>query len=96
MLSSFVSPQLFESLATRFSKELIGYLETEFRPENNSFRSSLDVKSVVAQEIEALNSSELEELLNSLLKKEFKFIELSGAVLGYLIGLLQVAISIYL
>lgn len=96
MLSAFVSPQLFESLATRFSKELIHYLEAEFTPANNTFRTTLDVKAVVAQEIEALNSSELEELLNSLLKKEFKFIELSGAVLGYLIGLLQVAISIYL
>lgn len=96
MLSAFVSPQLFDSLATRFSKDLLAYLEAEFSPQNNLFRSALDVKSIVAKEIEALNNSELEKLLNALLKKEFKFIEYSGAVLGFIIGLIQVAVSYYL
>lgn len=96
LLSSFVTPQLFESLASRFSKELVSYMESEFSAQNSSFRSTLDVKAVVAREIEALNSSELEDLLNGLLKKEFTFIELSGAILGFLIGLVQVAISAYL
>lgn len=96
MLMAFVTPQLFDSLSSRFSKDLVSYLETEFSPGNASFKSSLDVKALVAKEIEALNSSELEELLNKLLKKEFKFIEYSGAVLGFLIGLLQVAVSLYL
>lgn len=96
MLMSFVTPQLFESLSTRFSNDLLNYLDTEFSPENNRFRTSFDVKAIVAKEIEALNSSELESLLNDLLKKEFKFIEYSGAILGYLIGLLQVAVSHYI
>ncbi len=96
MLMSFVSPDLFNSLASRFSTDLIAYLEGEFSPSTGSFKSSFDVKMIVAKEIEALNSSELEELLNKLLKKEFKFIEISGAILGFLIGIGQVAISHYL
>jgi len=96
MLMAFVTPQLFDALSSRFSKELVSYLEVEFSPNTGIFKSSFDVKSLVAKEIEALNSSELEGLLDNLLKKEFKFIEYSGAVLGFLIGLIQVAIYYYL
>ena len=35
MLSAFVSPELFDTLATRFSKDLLAYLDTEFSPQNN-------------------------------------------------------------
>lgn len=97
LLQAFVTPQIFDSLSTRFSTELVTYLNSKFgKGGETEISKRINVKNIVAAEIEALNSSELEELLNKLLKKEFKFIEYSGAVLGLFIGFIQVTISLYL
>ena len=36
----------------------------------------------------------LEEVLNNIMSKEFRFVEVIGAVLGFIIGLLQVLITL--
>lgn len=53
----------------------------------------IDVKDMVREKVEALDPLMLEKLLNSILKKEFRFIEVIGAVLGFMIGLIQAFIS---
>jgi len=53
----------------------------------------IDIKDMVREKVEALDPLMLEKLLNSILKKEFRFIEVIGAVLGFLIGLIQAFIS---
>ncbi|MCG9912068.1 MAG: DUF445 family protein [Flavobacteriales bacterium] len=58
--------------------------------------SRIDIKDMVREKVEALDPLMLEKLLNSILKKEFRFIEIIGAVLGVLIGIIQVLISILL
>lgn len=56
----------------------------------------IDIKEIVREKVEALDPMKLENLLNSILKKEFQFIEIIGAVLGFFIGIIQVLISIML
>lgn len=58
--------------------------------------SRIDIKDMVREKVEALDPLMLEKLLNSILKKEFRFIEIIGAVLGVFIGIIQVLISILL
>ena len=53
----------------------------------------LDVRQMVREKVEAFSSDKLEQLLFSLMKKEFRFIELVGALLGFLIGCIQVALT---
>lgn len=53
----------------------------------------IDVKDMVREKVEALDPLMLEKLLNSILKKEFRFIEVIGAILGFMIGLIQALIS---
>ena len=45
--------------------------------------------------VNAFSSEKLEQLLNQLMKKEFKFIELVGAILGFFIGCIQLGISLF-
>ena len=52
---------------------------------------NMKVEDMVANKVAKLSPGKLEDLLNGILKKEFKFIEWSGAVLGFLVGLIQVA-----
>jgi uncharacterized membrane protein YheB (UPF0754 family) len=51
---------------------------------------TLKVEEMIAQKVSALPPDKLENLINGILKKEFKFIEWSGAVLGFLVGVIQV------
>lgn len=52
----------------------------------------LNIKEIVQEKVSSFSSEKLEDLLFSILKKEFKFIELSGAILGFVIGIIQLFI----
>lgn len=51
---------------------------------------TLKIEEMIAKKVAALPPDKLEKLLNGILKKEFKFIEWSGAILGFLVGVIQV------
>jgi uncharacterized membrane protein YheB (UPF0754 family) len=53
----------------------------------------INVDEIVKQKVESFPPDRLEEVLNSILKKEFKFIELIGAIIGFFIGVLQIFIA---
>lgn len=61
----------------------------------HGMKSELDVEKIVVQKVASFSSDKLEDILMSIMKKEFKFVELVGAVLGFLIGLLQVALTLW-
>lgn len=65
--------------------ELIDMLST-------TLEKDLDVHAIVEQKVAAFSSDKLEEILYSIMKKEFKFIEAVGAVLGFFIGLCQLGL----
>lgn len=50
----------------------------------------MKVEELVAKKVAALSPKKLEDLINGILKTEFRFIEWSGAVLGFFVGLIQV------
>ncbi|MFT5618543.1 MAG: uncharacterized membrane protein YheB (UPF0754 family), partial [Arenicella sp.] len=49
----------------------------------------IDIAEIVADRIHNFSHDRLENLLMSIIDKELKLIELLGAVLGFLVGLLQ-------
>lgn len=57
-----------------------------------SIEQEIDVAEIVKEKIEQLSPERLEDLIMSILTKELKFIEITGAILGFLIGLIQVLI----
>ena len=48
---------------------------------------------MVTDKVSNFSSDKLEEILQSVMKKEFKFIEIIGGVLGFVIGLIQMGLS---
>lgn len=54
---------------------------------------ALDIHAVVEEKVSNFSSDKLEQILFAIMKKEFRFIELVGAVLGFFIGLVQVGIA---
>jgi uncharacterized membrane protein YheB (UPF0754 family) len=60
----------------------------------DKLEKSLDVKELVREKVEAFSSDKLEEILFSIMRKEFRFIEIIGAILGFLIGCTQIALTL--
>ncbi len=58
-----------------------------------NLQAELDLEAIVTQKVAGFSSDKLEEILQSILSKEFRFVELIGAVLGFIIGLLQVLLT---
>lgn len=58
----------------------------------NSLGDQLDFGKVVRQRITILSPHALENMMMSMLKTEFQFVEVLGGVVGFFIGVIQVAI----
>ena len=50
----------------------------------------IDIKKTVEEKVAAFSTDKFEEVINHILSKELRFIEIIGAVLGFIIGLLQI------
>jgi uncharacterized membrane protein YheB (UPF0754 family) len=59
----------------------------------DKLKHQLDLESIVTEKVSNFSSDKLEEILQAIMSKEFRFIEVIGAVLGFLIGLIQVFIT---
>ncbi len=53
---------------------------------------TIKIEEMIAKKVAALPPDKLEKLINGILKKEFKFIEWSGAILGFFVGVVQVVL----
>lgn len=58
----------------------------------NKIESDVDVEKTVYEKVVGFSTDKLEDILYSIMSKEFKFIEVLGGVLGFMIGLIQIAI----
>lgn len=58
-----------------------------------SIKNDLDIEKIVVQKVGNFSSDKLEEILMSIMRKEFKFVEIIGGVLGFLIGILQILLT---
>ncbi|MDH4319430.1 MAG: DUF445 family protein [Desulfobulbaceae bacterium] len=53
---------------------------------------SLNVRRIVTEKVDSLDLFKLERLLLSIMEEQFKYINLFGAILGFIIGLLNVVV----
>jgi len=75
--------QLMEEVETSVPQVIDHYME--------NLEERFNVEQIIQERVALLPAEKLEGLIMKLLKKEFKFIEYIGAVVGFIIGLLQVA-----
>ena len=94
MLAMFLTDDMVEKVTNLFKTELQDFLGESAQDIGNKLEESLDVKELVREKVEAFSSDKLEEILFSIMRKEFRFIEMIGAVLGFLIGCVQVGLTL--
>jgi len=79
-----------ETLVQEFRESLPEILENI----NKNIQKDLDVQQLVTEKVANFSVDKLENILYAIMKKEFKFIEILGAILGFIIGCVQVGLII--
>lgn len=90
MLSMFIGNDTKQKIKGILLEEIKNALPETMENIEKHFKNTLNIKEIVKEKVIHFSTDKLEELLHSILKKEFRFIEVIGAVLGFIIGLFQV------
>ena len=94
VLSMFIGEKTINQLKAAFLMELEELFPVLMKSYMNKLENDLDLKQIVTQKVAGFSGERLENLLDQITKKEFKFLEIIGAAFGLLIGLIQVALTI--
>ncbi|MEQ9440917.1 MAG: DUF445 family protein [Cyclobacteriaceae bacterium] len=92
MLYVFMSDEMRVKIKSTLQQELQMMLPDLINRFAEKIEKEVDVERTVYEKVVGFSSDKLEEILYSIMKKEFKFIEILGGVLGFLIGLIQIAL----
>ena len=90
MLSMFLSDEMIEKVTSLFKGELEDFLRVSAQGLAVKMQESVDIQALMREKVQAFSSNKIEELLLGFMEEEFRFIEKIGAVLGFLIGCIQV------
>lgn len=91
MIAFVLNDDLIQTVKQTFVGELKVFLKEITKKLSASVESDLDVHQIVEEKVMNFSSDKLEEILFAIMKREFRFIEVVGAILGFLIGLVQIA-----
>jgi uncharacterized membrane protein YheB (UPF0754 family) len=91
MLGMFINDKMVEQVKSKIS-EMLDDLIPDIMRQMIAKVEEVDVEKNVIDKVNNFSNEKLEALLMSVIKKELRFIELAGAVLGFLIGVVQIAI----
>ena len=90
MLSMFLNDELRNKIKTTLLSEIEIMLPEIMESYAEKMTSNIDIKGTVKEKVINFSTDKLEDILYSIMKKEFRFIEVLGAVLGFIIGIIQV------
>ncbi|MFM2139271.1 MAG: hypothetical protein RJA57_1578, partial [Bacteroidota bacterium] len=94
VISMFIGEKTIGRLKEAFMAEI----ETLFPPVMKRFagnlQADLDLEQIVTAKVSGFSSDKLETILYQIMSRELRFVEWVGAVIGFLIGLLQVLITL--
>lgn len=94
MIAMFIGDKTIEKLKGVFMEELEELFPQLMKNYSGTLKQQLDLEQIVTEKVKAFSSDKLESILYQVMAKEFRFVEIIGGVLGFLIGLLQVAITL--
>lgn len=96
VISMFIGEKTISQLKGHFMNELEALFPVLMKRYMGNLQAELDLEKIVTEKVAGFSSDKLEEILMSIMSKEFRFVEILGGVLGFIIGLLQVAITVWI
>lgn len=92
LMGSFVTSGILAKVKKVFKAEIMSYKDKLISDVSERVGHALDVKQIVYERISDYNVERLEEIVKKIAKKELRHIELLGGLLGFAIGLIQIAV----
>jgi len=92
ILAMLKSSDMAEKIKNMLLDQMGGLNEELIDKLSGELEEELDVQRIVEEKISAFSSDKLEEILISIMRREFKFVEMVGAVLGFFIGVAQIVL----
>jgi uncharacterized membrane protein YheB (UPF0754 family) len=94
VISMFIGDKTINQLKEVFLKEMRELFPVIMSNYMGKLKGELDLEQIVTDKVASFSSDKLESILNQIMSKEFKFVEIIGGVLGFIIGLLQVLLTL--
>ena len=96
MLSMFIGEKTISQLKAAFLMELESLFPVLMKSYMTKLEQELDLEKIVTEKVAGFSSDKLEDIVNQVAKKEFKLLQIIGALLGLLTGIIQVLINLQL
>ena len=94
IVGMFIGDKTINQLKTVFMQELEDLFPVIMKNYVLHIKDDLDLETIVVEKIAGFSSERLEEMLHQILTREFRFVEVIGAALGFFIGLLQIFLTL--
>jgi uncharacterized membrane protein YheB (UPF0754 family) len=94
MISMFIGDKTINQMKGIFIQELQTLFPQIMANYMGQLQNDLDLEEIVVKKVSGFSSDKLEEILQAIMSKEFRFVEIIGGILGFVIGLLQVLLTI--
>lgn len=95
IVSLFIGDSTIRELKAVFLKKLESLFPELMENYMHTMQDQLNLEAIVTEKVAGFSSDKMEQILMSIMQKEFRFVEIIGGVLGFLIGLLQVFITLF-
>lgn len=92
MFKSMAEP-LIDKVLEKESTNIIKELGNEL---NNHLFENINIKDIITKRLEEYNTKNLEKIMTKIAREEFRHIEFLGFLIGFILGVLQVILFIYL
>ena len=93
VLSMFIGDSTIKQIKDVLVKELDTLFPMMIAQYLDNVKDELDLERIVTDKVAAFSSDKLEQILQGIMSREFRFVEIIGGVLGFLIGLLQLLMA---
>ncbi|MFM9020335.1 MAG: DUF445 domain-containing protein, partial [Sediminibacterium sp.] len=94
LISMFIGEGTIQELKGVFVRQLEVLFPEIMEAYVHTLKDQLDLEAIVTQKVAGFSSDKMEQILMSIMQKEFRFVEIIGGILGFVIGLLQVFLTI--
>jgi len=93
IISMFIGDSTIRELKSVFLVKLQELFPEIMQSYMHTLQDQLNLEAIVTEKVAGFSSDKMEQILMSIMQKEFRFVEIIGGVLGFAIGLLQVLIT---
>ena len=94
VMSMFIGEKTIQQMKSVFMTELTELFPGIMKSYMVNLQKHLALEKIVIEKVKGFSSDKLEQILNDIMAKEFRFVEIIGGVLGFLIGIIQVILTL--